>query len=193
MTERVPNNTEDTSHGYLPIGSKPLSTEPTYIQHALTSLKAQGLRLTHPRQRVVGVLAEATYPLSAYDIKALLDQQGMPVDTVSVYRVLDCLEQLHLIHRVGNTGKVVSCQRTHTPCQHHHQPSQAEKHHWHVLLVCVGCGQVAEAETSPHLQAFAQQLVGQQRFMPQAGTLEVKGWCRACQHLTGSEPLPLKD
>jgi Fur family zinc uptake transcriptional regulator len=136
---------------------------------------------------VVGVLAEATFPLSAYDIKALLDEQGTPVDTVSVYRVLDCLEQLHLIHRVGTTGKVVSCQRTDTPCQHHHehQPLQAEGHHWHVLLVCVGCGQVAEAETSAHLNAFAQQLFSQQTFTPQAGAIEVKGWCSTCQVNTG--------
>jgi Fur family zinc uptake transcriptional regulator len=168
---------------------KPPLNDATYVQHALTSLKAQGLRLTHPRQRVVGVLAEATFPLSAYDIKALLDEQGTPVDTVSVYRVLDCLEQLHLIHRVGNTGKVVSCQRTHTPCQYHHEvkPYHVQEHHWHVLLVCVGCGQVAEAETSPHLNAFAQQLVSQQGFTPQAGALEVKGWCRGCQ-LANSNP-----
>jgi Fur family transcriptional regulator, zinc uptake regulator len=155
-----------------------LLTTPPYNEFALAVLRERGLRITEPRRRVVGLLAQGTRPLSAYDMKALLDAEGTPVDVVSIYRVLDCLEQHHLIHRVGSTGKVVGCQPGQARCGHGH-PSN---HHWHVLLVCVGCGQVSETEAPPMLDTLTQHLLTHQHFKAQLGPLEVKGRCAACSH-----------
>ncbi|MEM0952477.1 MAG: transcriptional repressor, partial [Cyanobacteria bacterium P01_H01_bin.74] len=108
----------------------------TYTDFVITHLKKLGFRITKQRRLVAEVLDRVNNPLSAYDIKDLLQEHGETIDTVSIYRILDCFEENQLIHRVLATGKVVKCNlEGETHCQVHH------KDRCHYLLICNHCGQ----------------------------------------------------
>jgi len=147
----------------------------SYLAHALHVLKDRKYRITQPRKRVLEILNDAHSALSAYEIKDLIDRAGEPVDTVSVYRILECLEENHLIHRVLQTGKVRKCQlEDESDCR------REEHNHCHHLLICRQCSGIEEV----HCLNMAQVVTQVQResdFQVDAHHLEFFGLCRKCQ------------
>ncbi|MEB3298437.1 MAG: Fur family transcriptional regulator [Candidatus Sericytochromatia bacterium] len=110
-----------------------------YQAHALSRLKEAGYRITTPRRRVIDLLAEAPAALSAYEIRDQLNDRGEGIDVVSIYRILECLEQNQLVHRVLSSGKYHRCIiETHEPC------GLEQQDHCHHNLVCRSCGRVTE-------------------------------------------------
>lgn len=148
----------------------------SYKELAIETLQAKGLRITQPRRLVVDILESATEALSAYDIKHRLDAAGAQVDTVSVYRILDCLEENHLIHRILSTGKVKKCQLDHheDTCELH----QAD--HCHHLLICQSCGHIEEVHC-PGLPDIIKTLSQHTGFQIQRHNLEFFGQCQKCR------------
>lgn len=153
-----------------------------YAQRALQTLKSKGLRITHPRQRVVALLDAACEPLSAYDIAERLEARGEKVDTVSIYRILECLADHHLIHRVLGTGKVLKCvlgpatECNASTCGPHHHTHD----HCHHLLICQHCHSVAEVPC-PDLTALKQYVERVSAFRVKTHQLEFWGLCAQCQ------------
>lgn len=146
-----------------------------YVTSALATLKQKGFRSTRPRKLVVELLDTAKEPLSAYEIKAHLDEQGEKVDTVSVYRVLSCLEEAGLIHRIMPTGKVTKCQLDHEDHCELDTP-----HHCHHLMICRGCGAVEEVHC-PDMSQVVANLGKRTQFLIEGHNLEFNGLCPACQ------------
>jgi len=145
-----------------------------YIDLALEHLRNKGLRITKPRRLVVELLDRAKKPLSAYEIKELLDQEGEKVDTVSVYRILDCLEENKLIHRVLTSGKVKKCQLEHeSEC---HLPQNEHCHH---LLICQKCNTIEEVHC-PGTDALVKELGKLANFRIQSHNMEFLGLCAKC-------------
>ena len=145
-----------------------------YADEALTVLKARGYRITKPRQRVVDLLAETSAALSPYEIKEKLDTAGTHVDTVSIYRILECLEENNLIHRVLTTGKVRRCDLEQEDHCHLEQVD-----HCHHNLVCRVCNAVQEVHC-PGLQPLIAAVAAQSGFNIEQHHLEFSGVCRAC-------------
>lgn len=108
-----------------------------YKTHAIQILRNNMFRITAPRQHVIDALDRATTPMSPYDIVDWLKGDGLKMDTVTVYRIFECLEANGLIHRVLSTGKYVKCgisptaQHSHSECCHH-------------LAICDRCGATRE-------------------------------------------------
>jgi Fur family zinc uptake transcriptional regulator len=150
------------------------TTDSSYTKTALTILRHKGFRITRPRKLVVELLDTTSAALSAYEIKEKLDTLGEKVDTVSVYRILECLEANHLIHRVLSTGKVKKCQLApEDHCEKH------QTHHCHHLMICDSCGAIDEVhcpDITEQLDAF----VSQSRFRITGHRLEFVGRCEAC-------------
>lgn len=147
-----------------------------YIDQALDVLKGKGFRITKPRRLVVELLDSSERALSAYEIKALLDDKGESVDIASIYRIIDCLEETHLIHRVLTTGKLKKCQLEHeTEC---HLP-QAE--HCHHLLICSQCGSIEEVHC-PGTEDLVEKLETIAQFRVQGHHMEFMGICVRCDH-----------
>jgi len=144
----------------------------SYLTHALHVLKDKKYRITQPRKRVLEILNSAHGALSAYEIKDLI---GEGVDTVSVYRILECLEENHLIHRVLQTGKVRKCQlEDENACE------REEHNHCHHLLMCRQCNAIEEV----HCQSMAHvvsQVEVESGFQVDSHHLEFVGLCRRCQ------------
>jgi Fe2+ or Zn2+ uptake regulation protein len=150
-----------------------------YIAHSLQQLKAAGLRVTQPRRLVVAALAEASHPLSAYELRDQLETDGEKADVVTVYRILECLEEQGLIHRLTgsgpNSGKVMRCQLgDESACEHHGH------HHCHHVLVCQQCQRVEEVHCHG-MEGVVAQVGTETGFAINHHTLEFTGVCPDCQ------------
>lgn len=147
----------------------------SYLDHALHVLKHKGYRITQPRKHVLEILNQAKTALSAYEIKDLLDQTGDRVDTVSVYRILECLEENHLIHRLLQTGKVRKCQ-----LEDEDHCERDEDNHCHHLLICRKCNAIEEVHCLSMAQVVAQ-VQQESRFRVESHHLEFIGLCQKCR------------
>jgi Fur family zinc uptake transcriptional regulator len=123
--------------------------------------------LTAPQQRVLDTLQQAGAPLTAY---ALLDQlrgQGLSAPT-QVYRALDKLAALGLVHRLESVNAYVSC--AHPPgCDHGVT----------AFAICDGCGHVDEFiddQLGHRLGDWARN----NRFALSHSNIELHGRCSAC-------------
>lgn len=146
----------------------------TYTESALHILKDRGYRITKPRRRVLEVLEHTDAALSPYEIKDQLDTAGEHVDTVSIYRILECLEENQLVHRVLTTGKVRRCDLEEAHC---HLEQEAHCHH---NLICRECGSIEELHC-PGLGALESEVSKRAGFQIEAHHLEFSGLCRQCR------------
>lgn len=138
---------------------------------AASRCKEAGGRLTIKREEILKVLLASKVPLSAYEVLDLYTQNkqaSMP--PMSVYRILEFLEQQQLIHRLGSQNKFIACSHIHDNC--HHQVSQ--------FLICRDCHSVKEISIEQGLiKALNQQVKdgGYQLLSPQ---LELDCICNQC-------------
>ncbi len=146
-----------------------------YTDQAIALLKEKGLRITRPRKLVLDLLDQTESALSAYEIKDALDAQGEKIDTVSVYRILECLDEHGLIHRVLSSGKVRKCLlEPETQCQ------LEQPEHCHHLLICTHCHRIQEIHC-PGIHTLIRQLKKQIRFTIESHHLEFTGLCEQCE------------
>ena len=132
----------------------------------------QGIRFTKRRKQVLSVLIEADVALSAYEIAERCNagsDSNMPA--MSVYRILDLLQDQNLIHRLEIANKYVSC--SHMTCSHEHDQSQ--------FLICGGCRHVEEIYLSPDAVDALQTAASSAGFSAISPQLEIKGWCAECR------------
>ena len=95
----------------------------------------QNIKLTTRRKEILSSLLNSDKALSAYDlIKILENQIGSSIPAMSVYRILDFLENNSLVHKLKLTNKYVAC--SHITCDHEHASSQ--------FLICNDCDSVKE-------------------------------------------------
>ncbi len=147
-------------------------------------LKARGFRQTRPRRLVLDVLDAALQPLSPYEIAEAIRATGEKGDVVSVYRILQTLEENDLAHKVLSTGKFRKC---HLAPEHDCQRHQLQ--HCHHNLVCRHCGSIEEVHC-PGMDLIEQVLTAQSRFRIEQHQLEFLGLCEPCQAIAppGASP-----
>ncbi|MFM7468876.1 MAG: Fur family transcriptional regulator [Vampirovibrionales bacterium] len=117
--------------------SHPVSTAlpSEYMHRSLEVLKQNQFRITRPRKLILRVLDEAEVPLSVYEIHDYLTTKLQEkMDVVSVYRVVDCLLENHLVHNIMSANKYRKCliAHSHHPSlshQHHHPIAAPHEHH----------------------------------------------------------------
>lgn len=146
----------------------------SYAELALEVLKNKGFRITKPRQFVIELLDKSTKPLSSYEIKDILEKEGSKIDTVSVYRILECLEENKLIHRVLTTGKVSKCA---LEPEDHCILHQSE--HCHHLLICEQCDAIEEVHC-PGTSILVKELEKYSNFQIKRHNMEFLGLCANC-------------
>ena len=125
-----------------------------------------GQRLTAIRRRVLELVWRQHKPIGAYEVLALLQEDGRAAPP-TVYRALDFLQELGLVHRIASLNAYVGC-------------TQPQRPHQGQFLICTSCqlcaelnaaGIVAAIDASAALSGFQ---VHQQR-------VEIMGLCPACQ------------
>ncbi|MBU6429708.1 MAG: transcriptional repressor, partial [Cyanobacteria bacterium REEB65] len=141
---------------------------------ALAALKERGFRMTRPRRAVLELLDRTEAVLSAHEIKERLEAAGLHIDTVSVYRTLEILEDNGLAHRVLSNGKFKLCL---LEPEDHCGLEQSE--HCHHNFTCRSCGAVTEFHCTG-LEALYQQISRRNGFRIEGHDLELKGLCANC-------------
>ncbi len=130
----------------------------------LRQLAAAGYRMTGPRATVVRAIAAQEGAVTAEQLVAMLQQQG--VSRATVYRTLDVLEHRGLLTRMH-----LDRYHGYTVC--------ADGHHHHHLL-CRSCGRVVTVDARG-IEAEIHKLAERLEFRVDTHTLEFSGLCRACQ------------
>jgi Fur family ferric uptake transcriptional regulator len=110
----------------------------TWVEHAQRELSRAGHRSGGAREEVLALLGRQGCLLSAQDIHDQLRGAGRGVGLASVYRALELLANLKLVHRVDVDG---------TACYEPADPSGEHHHH----AICERCGKLAVFE-DPELE-----------------------------------------
>jgi Fur family ferric uptake transcriptional regulator len=119
-----------------------------WAEHARRELAAAGHRAGGARAEVLGLLAGQDCCLSAQEIHARLRGDGRGIGLASVYRALDVLAQLRLVHRIDVDG---------TAAYEPADPSGEHHHH----AICDRCGRMdafADAELERLLHGVGERL-----------------------------------
>jgi len=126
-----------------------------------------GYRRGGARREVVALLAEQHCALSAAEIEDALRSRKRAVSRASVYRVLEELEQIGFVQRVGVGQSMVRYEPVnHGPGHHHH-------------LVCDRCGRLEPFADDALEQAIAQ-LSEKVPFRVAEHEVVLRGACTAC-------------
>jgi Fur family zinc uptake transcriptional regulator len=126
-----------------------------------------GARLTRLRRNVLILVLSAERPLTAYEILDLLRPKDPSATPAGVYRSLDFLTELGLVHRIDSAKSFMAC-----AMPDHGDPSQ--------MLVCRRCGTVVETEDSRVARA-TESLGRSLGFALDRSTMEFVGLCSSCR------------
>jgi Fur family zinc uptake transcriptional regulator len=123
--------------------------------------------LTRNQELVLGTLAHAEAPMSAYDILDKLRDEGLRAP-LQVYRALDKLTERGLAHRLESLNAFVCC-----------ADAQCHKSGTIGFAICEKCGRVEEFAE----RAVEQKLMAWSKgagFTPARMTIELRGTCKDC-------------
>lgn len=117
-----------------------MKTIDTIINQAEATCKAKGVRFTKKRKQLLICLLESEVPLSAYElVDACKEKYDEAIPAMSVYRILDFLEQENLVHKLKLSNNYIACD--HIACDHSHAIPQ--------FLICSECKSVKEVNIDP--------------------------------------------
>ncbi len=126
-----------------------------------------GERLTQPRLGAYAELATQDAPTSAYELLALLEKrQGKKIAPLTVYRHLDFLTRVGLIHRLESNQSYLAC-------SHPDEPHEA------CYLLCSSCGSADELE-SEGVVSLLLETAKSHGFEADRNIVELEGTCRQC-------------
>ncbi len=141
------------------------------IDRAEQQCKANGTRMTSKRKHILHGLLQSDRALSAYELveycKTEFDET---IPAMSVYRILEFLEEEHLVHRLNLANKYVAC--SHIRCDHEHAMSQ--------FLICQSCQRVKEVDISDSVVKSLRKTVRDAGFELQSPQLEINCICEGC-------------
>ncbi len=134
--------------------------------------KADGLRLTPVRRKVLDLLLREHRALGAYAILDLLRDAGFGSQPPVAYRALDFLVDHGFVHKIERLNAFVACVH----------PGES---HSPAFMICRLCDTVAEAQATPTKGALgaAAKAAG---FQIERTVVEAEGVCPTCASKAGS-------
>jgi Fur family transcriptional regulator, zinc uptake regulator len=126
-------------------------------------------RLTVPRHRVLELLLTSSRPVKAYDLVAAFHADERIAKPATIYRALEFLEKMGLIHRLLSSKCYVAC-------------TLGAAAHPAAFMICDCCGSCREisAPEAASLSGIATAL----GYSVERVTLEAEGRCPACRVTT---------
>lgn len=138
------------------------------VARAEAEFERKGLRLTDLRRHVLEEVASTHKAVGAYEVlERLARKDRRRLAPISVYRALDALVAVGLVHRLESRNAFFACHAAH--------PSQRR----HIVLACDGCGAVAEMAAPQVFDGIAL-VAGAAGFAVERSLVEVTGACGAC-------------
>jgi Fur family transcriptional regulator, ferric uptake regulator len=135
----------------------------SWAEQAISRLDEAGYRSGASRRKIVELLGEERCAVTALEIDRRLDSVGR----ATVYRTLDQLERLHLVHRVEIGADAAGYERV-DPAQHHHH------------LVCEQCGRLTPF-ADPSLEQAIEEISRAADFEIAAHDVVLRGRCPDCK------------
>ncbi len=115
---------------------------------------------------VLALLKKSKKPLTAYDILSKLKNSTIKAPQ-TVYRALDSLEELGLIHRIQSLGAFIACH-------------SEEEDHGKQFAVCRICNNVIELHDH-RICGFTKEIGKKIKFTIEREMLELIGVCESCE------------
>lgn len=141
------------------------------IDYAEHQCKKNGARLTVKRKRILYGLLQSDKALSAYElIDYCKEEYDEAIPAMSVYRILDFLQQEGLVHKLNLANKYVAC--SHITCNHEHAVPQ--------FLICRECLKVKEISISKSTIDELKKNVQDADFNLVSPQLEMNCLCNQC-------------
>ncbi|MBQ7738431.1 MAG: transcriptional repressor [Desulfovibrionaceae bacterium] len=124
------------------------------------------VRLTRLRRLVLTTLLSSDCPTKAYDLLEQLSGEGLRLTPASVYRSLDFLIELGLVHKISSLNAYV-------PCTCHHKNIAS------LIFICSDCQQVKEIN-DPELYASMRSRFNELGLDLDDNSIEMRGKCKRC-------------
>ena len=137
------------------------------LEEAETICRSRGRRFTQQRRAVLGKLLQAGRPVTAYELLDLARPDDAAITSASIYRSLEFLIGMGLVHRLDSTRSFVACDHPDHP-------------HAGQFLICRECGTVVETEDKRIAEA-TEELGERHGFAIDHRTVELTGVCGACR------------
>lgn len=126
----------------------------------------QGQRFTVIRRRVLELIWQQHKPVGAYEILEILQRKGRTAPP-TVYRALDFLKQVGLVHRIASLNAYVGCARPGVP-------------HDGQFFICKSCKALAELDVASISSAIELTAL-ESGFEAHHQTIEIMGLCPNCR------------
>ncbi len=127
----------------------------------------QSKRFTNIRRRVLELVWQQHKPIGAYEVLELL-QRDKRTAPPTVYRALDFLQQMGLVHRIASLNAYVGC-------AHPGEPHDGQ------FLICESCHSLAELDI-PEISNAINRSAADSGFTTRRQTVEIMGLCPDCRH-----------
>lgn len=156
-----------------PIAYKPHDHErciSAAVRRAQTICRARDARLTPIRREVLELVWQSHKPLGAYTILEQLAERGGRTSRPApptVYRALDFLQELGLVHRLASRNAFIGC----------HQPEHEHQGHFLICRDCETALELTDTAVTQSVAAAAQH----SGFTIEQSCIELVGLCPACQ------------
>lgn len=140
------------------------------LQNAQAICRQRGARLTPLRREVLELVWQSHKPLGAYTILEQLAEQGGRTSRPApptVYRALEFLQELGLVHRLASRNAFIGCD----------QPGH--KHQGH-FLICRACDVALELSDDAVSRAVTA-AANDSDFIIEESCIELVGLCPTCQ------------
>jgi Fur family zinc uptake transcriptional regulator len=137
-----------------------------FMAEAGEQCEGQGEKLTPLRRQILEIIYKQKKPVKAYELIRLISTRDHSAKPPTVYRTLDFLLKVGLIHRVETLDAFMAC------CHPRHEATSQ-------LLICGACGDVQETESNSFAAAI-KTLGASRKFQPQSQTIEIQGLCSSC-------------
>ena len=123
-------------------------------------------RFTAIRRRVLELVWRQHKPIGAYEVLEILRQTGRSAPP-TVYRALDFLQKMGLVHRIASLNAYVGC-------VHPGEPHDGQ------FLICESCKSLVELD-APAITSAIEQSAAATGFEPHRRTVEIMGLCPDCR------------
>jgi Fur family zinc uptake transcriptional regulator len=123
--------------------------------------------LTPQRRTVLLKLLEIEQPVTAYELLDLVRPEDAAITPASIYRSLDFLVEVGLVHRLDTTRSFIACEHPDHP-------------HVGQFLICRKCGTVVETEDKRIAKA-TEHLGERHGYVLDHQTVELTGICGTCR------------
>ena len=150
------------THGHSPASGA------DWAPHALARLESAGFRRGGARRAVIEVLSAEPCAISAIEIEDRLRRLKRRVGRASVYRVLEELTDLDLVHKLDLGAETARYERVEPGGDHHHH------------MVCDQCGRVLPFSDAALERAVAK-LTGDASFEVRDHEIVLHGACGRCR------------